>query len=194
MWFHQKLQKVQLFSFAYPYVLFLTNTKKLFQTKMACAEREKAVSAGLRWNHIYLSSSTSTIRITVTCNTKHWTGCVGFCTFLAKLKCFGIERIPANPPDFPERLPFFTAVSWCPAEFPYLSFFPDLLLCHRTCFLYGNGTACTSFSTLKVYRFHPDNYTDAPGTSHEPKGALLISSPLEENSIQKRSSFPVTVT
>ncbi len=52
----------------------------------------------------------------------------------------------ANPPDFPERLPFFTTLSWCPPSFTFLLYFslfittsPNLILVCNADFSAGLG-------------------------------------------------------
>ncbi len=52
--------------------------------KMAGAERERSFCE----NQLYLSLSSPTFRISITCDTEHWMGCVGVSSSLAEIKVF----------------------------------------------------------------------------------------------------------
>ncbi len=63
-------------------------------------------------------------------------------------------------------------------HFSLFPIFPDLLLCHQTCFKQSNSAGCLRQSP-------PKDYADAQDTAHHPKRALLSFSQLEENSINE---------
>ncbi len=74
---------------ACPYVLFLQNMSKCSKTckrtKMSGAEREECLQFFME--PYLFEQEFTTFRITVT-DSKHWVGCVGFSSFVAKKKCF----------------------------------------------------------------------------------------------------------
>ncbi len=76
--------------FAYPYVLFLKNTKKLSQTckRAKWLVQTERSSCSFWLNHISSSRSSSVFRNTITSDYKHWIACVGFSSFIAKIRVF----------------------------------------------------------------------------------------------------------